>query len=132
MRTKKEELVKFQNMSKLIFSPPFLKTRANYISRRGKQDPSSPQRARRKNQTVKSFSAAAFYLRRSRQVKASSVLFWLLLLLWGDHFSLPMCFQKRCVQRGLFPCPCAFKKGVFREVCSKRCVQRALNLVSPK
>ncbi len=28
-----------------------------------------------------------------------------------DHFGLPMCFQKRCVQR-----------GVFREVCSERCV----------
>ncbi len=50
----------------------------------------------------------------------------------GDHFGLPMCFQKRCVQRGLLPCPCAFKKGVFREVCSERCVQGgALNLNAP-
>ncbi len=45
---------------------------------------------------------------------------------WGDHFGLPMYFQKRCVQRGLLPCPCALKKGVFREMCSKRCVQRGV------
>ncbi len=54
---------------------------------------------------------------------------------WGDHFGLPMCFQKRCVQRGHLPCPCAFKKvcsercvqrGVFREVHSERCVKPEL------
>ncbi len=31
---------------------------------------------------------------------------------WGDHFGLPMCFQKRCV-----------KRGVFKEMCSERCVK---------
>ncbi len=78
----------------------------------------------------------SFYLRRSRQVKACSILFFFLLLLegpfWRTHvlskevcsersFTLPMCFQKRCVQR-----------GVFKEVYSERCVQRGvLNLNSP-
>ncbi len=79
---------------------------------------------------------ARFYLRRSRQVKACSMLFFLLLLLLGPfwlthllskevcserYFTLPMCFHKRCVQR-----------GVIKEVCSERCVQRGgLNLNAP-
>ncbi len=52
----------------------------------------------------------------------------LLIVVGGDHFGLPTCFQKRCVQRGLLPCPCAFQK----KACSERCVHRgALNLNTP-
>ncbi len=75
-----------------------------------------------------------FYLRRSRQVKACSMFFFLLLLLLlgGGPFWLTHVLSKEVCSERSFTLPMCFKKGVFREVCSKRRVQRALNLVSPK
>ena len=50
----------------------------------------------------------------------------------GTLLAHPCAFKRGVCREVLYLAHVLSKKGVFREVCSKRCVQRALNLVSPK
>ncbi len=50
----------------------------------------------------------------------------------GTILAYPCAFKRGVCREVFYLAHVLSKKGVFREVCSERCVQRALNLISPK